>query len=70
MTQVSYYVLMGTLYLATFLGLPYAMDPTTRLSGYAYSGLICGFIAFNLHLVFGAIGSVIVLLALGRYCSS
>ncbi len=65
MAQATYYVLLGTLYLATFLGLPYAMDPETKLSGYKYSGLIGGFIAYHLHLVFGAIGSVIVLLALG-----
>ncbi|MGH7493292.1 MAG: DNA translocase FtsK 4TM domain-containing protein [bacterium] len=65
MTRVTYYVLVGALYFATFLGLPHAMDPQTRLSGYTYSGLIGGFMAHHLHLVFGSIGSVIVLLAVG-----
>ncbi len=65
MTRVTYYVLVSALYLATFLGLPHAMDPGTQLSGYTYSGLLGGFIAYHLHLVFGTIGSVIVLVAAG-----
>jgi S-DNA-T family DNA segregation ATPase FtsK/SpoIIIE len=65
MTRMTYYVSVAALYVATFLGLPYAMNPESQLNGYTYSGLIGGFIAHSLHLVFGSIGSVIVLLALG-----
>lgn len=64
MTRVTFYTAFAALYLAAWLGLPQAMNQSSEF-GYAYSGLVGGFLSHFLHGTFGAIGSVIVMLAIG-----
>lgn len=64
LSRVTFYALFAALYLAAWLGLPQAMNQSSEF-GYAYSGVVGGFISHSLHGIFGAIGSVIVMLAIG-----
>ncbi|NUO79835.1 DNA translocase FtsK 4TM domain-containing protein, partial [candidate division KSB1 bacterium] len=65
MARITYYTLLAALYIATILGLPQALNPTSSAIGFSYSGLIGGYIAQNLHHAFGLIGSIIVIVAVG-----
>ncbi|MBC6949982.1 DNA translocase FtsK [candidate division KSB1 bacterium] len=64
LSRITFYALFAALYLAAWLGLPQAMNQSSEF-GYAYSGVVGGFISHSLHGIFGAIGSVIVMLAIG-----
>ncbi len=65
MARITYYTLLAALYIATILGLPQAINPTSSAIGFSYSGLIGGYLAQNLHHAFGLIGSIIVIVAVG-----
>lgn len=67
LTRATFYVLFTALYLAAWLGLPQAMQAVNEglHADYSYCGLVGAFFSDFLHGVFGAIGSVIVMLAIG-----
>jgi len=65
MMRATYYSLFATLYVATILGIPQAMGVTSGEIGFTYSGVVGGVLAQNLYHAFGAVGSIILLLAVG-----
>jgi S-DNA-T family DNA segregation ATPase FtsK/SpoIIIE len=61
--RLSIFGLFAALYFATVLAMPQVLNPNATEVGYSWSGLLGGFIAKHLHIAFGMIGSIILLLA-------
>lgn len=63
--RASLFTLGMSIYIATILGLPHAVNPDNYQFGFDFSGLVGGFLATTLFTLFGEWGSIIVLISIG-----